>query len=86
MGILKWIKFFLHVIRQGSFLGKPIDFDSHRNELLRSLPIDHPKKLAYKKIRAALAQTRVLGPIIGNLAYLKNINRVNKNFFFVDSL
>jgi Sulfotransferase family len=83
---VKWYKFFLYLIKHGSWSGKPVDFDSHRNGLMKSLPIDQPKKSTYIKFRKVAAKTRFLGPLIGNLAYLKNVNRIHRNFIFVDAL
>jgi sulfotransferase famil protein len=80
-------RFWLYVLRNGSFFGRPIDFKQARHTVLINLPAyPAPPATAYSAARDGLARTRLLGTVLENVAYWKGISVMHKNFFCVDSI
>lgn len=76
-----------YLVRHGSLFSSPVNFTQRRVEILKALPLKrYQKPTPYSPIREWVVQTRFLGVIIENIAYLRRIDRMHKNFFFVDSL
>ena len=80
-------RFWLFVLRHGSFFNKPINFKRERFKELENLPnYKIPKETFYSSVRDWFASMLVIGPIIENIAYWKKLDRIHKNFFCVDTL
>jgi hypothetical protein len=80
---MKWLSFLWYVLQNGSLFEKPVDFDNLRRGVLNR---EIQSKSIYIRIRNRFAKSRWFGTLIGNTAYLKSLNRINRNYFFVDSL
>lgn len=84
---MKWFHFIIYLIKKGSFKGNPRNFEQRRAEILNAvLPQPQVKKSIYKTIRSTLIRNPHTTQLISTLAYLKNCNRVKKQYFFVDAL
>jgi len=87
MGKMSWLRFFFYVLRHGSLFNKPVNFKDRQEDVLETLVFLKPgRESAYSRLRNRLTQTRLVGSLIGNIAYLKSINLINKNYFIVHSL
>jgi len=84
---MSWLRFFFYVLRHGSLFNKPVNFKDRQEDVLETLVFLKPgRESAYSRLRNRLTQTRLVGSLIGNIAYLKSINLINKNYFIVHSL
>jgi len=84
---MKTLRFILYLIMHGKLIDRPANFNALKLEHLSTLEIDKQIKLTfYQKIRNHLVLSRVTGPLIDNLTYLKNLSLQHKNFFVVDTL
>lgn len=84
---MSWFRFFFYVLRHGSLFNKPVDFKDRQEEVLKTLVFLKPnRESAYSRIRNRLTQTRLVGSLIGNVAFFKSINLINRNYFIVHSL
>jgi hypothetical protein len=87
MGKMIWFRFFFYLLRHGSLLNKPVNFRLRQKEAIKTIVFLKPRReSAYSQLRNRLANTKIIGSLIGNLAYFKSVNQINKNYFMVPSL
>jgi len=90
MKFLSYVRFLFFVLRHGRFKKPSVDFEQNRKNALQTSPASAlPHELAakagwYIHTRSALLKRPLPGLLITNLAYLKNISSVHKQFFVSD--
>jgi hypothetical protein len=81
------LKFILYILKHGSLKSTPVEFRKIEDTHLKHV-INKNKKgnRLYTRLRDRLAINKFIGPLLGNVAYLKASSRQHINFFFVDAL
>ncbi len=84
---MKMLRFLLYVLKNGTLKNSVVDFEGNRKKILSAISIHiNYKETRYIKLRTKLALKPFIGPLLSSLAYMKSVRRINRNFFFVDSL
>jgi Sulfotransferase family len=87
MKFLTHVKFLFLLLRRGTLLNAPVDYEQLRKKSLADLPRHIlPTELLSKKssreiIRSKLLRYSILGSLIGTIAFLKNPDQVYRQFF-----
>ncbi len=83
---MKWFRFIIYLVKNGSIKGNPRNFEKRRAEILDAVFLQQPaKKSIYKSFRSALVTNPYTTQFISAAAYVINRNRIKRQYFFVDA-
>jgi len=85
---MKTLRFILYLFRNGSFTVRTENFDDYHDDILSPLTFYKEKRSnnLYRRLRKRLVKNRYTGALIGNLAYIRQSRKNQRQYFFIDSL
>lgn len=81
------LRFIRYLFKNGTLTVRTENFDDYHDEILGPLKFHQEKrsKNLYRKLRKKLVKSRYTGALIGNLAYVKQARKNQRQYFFIDS-
>jgi hypothetical protein len=83
---MKMLRFIFYVLKHGSLRRMPVNFQTIEEQHLSGIQTKKLKKNWYTKIKNKFTNSKSIGSLLGNFAYVKALSRQHRNFFFVDNL
>jgi len=82
------LRFILYLFRNGSFTVRTENFDDYHDDILSPLTFYKDKRAnnLYRRVRKKLLKNRYTGALIGNLAYIRQSGKNQRQYFFIGSL
>jgi len=82
------LRFILYLFKHGSFTVRTENFDDYHDDILSPLTFYKDKRSnnIYRSLRKKLVKNRYTGALIGNLAYIRQSRKNQRQYFFIGSL
>lgn len=80
---MKFLRFMIIIVRRGSLLHHPVDFEGQRKRIMEQIPFfeETPTQRKNNTIKSYLFSKKIGYSLISSLSYLKNARRMNNMFF-----